>query len=159
MSTLFVRPYAGPRSSQRGGRSNIAQWISAPPLHPRPPATIILRTVYNVLRLTEMRRLRDAKGFQNILVCLLVAQFLGATALAASPQLHHIIHHDAGHDDHQCAVTMMISGGSDGAWTPPVFEAGTLIRVTAILSSDAGFVHVSPSFLSAHIFEHAPPPA
>jgi hypothetical protein len=104
-----------------------------------------------------MTRRREAKGLQNALVCLLIAQLLVATALASSPQLHQLFHHDAERGDHECVVTVMISGGSDGSLTQPVFEPSTLSPVVAVVLPDSGSPDVSPLFLSAHIFEHAPP--
>ena len=67
-------------------------------------------------------------GWQNALVCLLVSQLLIIAALAASPHLHQLFHHDADHGDHECAVTVMISGGSDGSPVPQVLDAGAIFR-------------------------------
>jgi hypothetical protein len=41
---------------------------------------------------------------------LCIATLLLLSVLAASPALHHHIHHDADHADHHCAVTMLASG-------------------------------------------------
>lgn len=101
--------------------------------------------------------LRDAKGWQNSLVCLLIGQLLIAATLAASPQLHELVHQDADHSDHECAVTVLISGGSDGSWTLPVFEVSTFVHVVTVVLPDSGFADISPLFLSAHVLEHAPP--
>jgi hypothetical protein len=104
-----------------------------------------------------MTRLREAKWWQKALVFLLVADLLMVVALAASPQLHRLFHHDADHCDHECAVTVMISGGSDGSSTPPVFDAGTLLVQGFSFLAEIHPSDVPSIFLSAHIFEHAPP--
>jgi hypothetical protein len=106
-----------------------------------------------------MTRLREAKWWQKALVFLLVADLLMVVALAASPQLHQLFHHDANHGDHECAVTVMISGGSDGSPTPPVFDAGTPLVQGFNLLAEIHPSDVPSLFLSAHIFEHAPPVA
>ena len=44
---------------------------------------------------------------------LLVAIVLLLDAMAACPALHELIHPDAGHSDHECAVTMFAHGKVD----------------------------------------------
>jgi hypothetical protein len=51
----------------------------------------------------------------------------------------------------------MVSGGSDGSPTPPVFDAGTLLVQDFSLLAETQPADVPSLFLSAHIFEHAPP--
>jgi hypothetical protein len=104
-----------------------------------------------------MTRIRDMKGWQNALVCLLVSQLLIIAALAASPHLHQLLHHDADDGDHECAVTVMISGGSDGSPVPQIFDAGTIFLTAFNPSPEIQSHDVAPLFLSAHVFEHAPP--
>jgi hypothetical protein len=96
-------------------------------------------------------------GWQNALVCLLVGQLLVIAALVASPNLHQLFHHDADHGDHECAVTVMISGGSDGSLAPQVLDVGAIFRTASDFSSEIQTLDVAPLFLSAHVFEHAPP--
>jgi hypothetical protein len=104
-----------------------------------------------------MARLRDSKGWQGALVCLLIANLLVAVTLIASPRLHELLHHDADRGEHQCAVTVMFSGGSDDS---PVSQ---VIDVAAVFASAPDFlpeIHsrdVAPLFLTARVFEHAPP--
>ena len=40
----------------------------------------------------------------------MVVLLLGFSALAASPSLHQLIHHDAGSSDHDCFVTTFAKG-------------------------------------------------
>jgi hypothetical protein len=104
-----------------------------------------------------MTRRPDMIGWRNALVCLLVSQLLVIAALVASPRLHQLFHHDADHGDHECAVTVMISGGSDGSLVPQVLDAGAIFRTAVDFSSEIQTPDVAPLFLSAHVFEHAPP--
>jgi hypothetical protein len=104
-----------------------------------------------------MTRIRDVKGLQNAVVYLLIAHLLIVAVLAASPHLHQLFHHDADHGTHECVVTLMISGGSDGSSAPQVLEAGAILPTSFNFSPQAQSPDVAPLFLSAHVFEHAPP--
>jgi hypothetical protein len=104
-----------------------------------------------------MTRIRDMKGWQNALVCLLVSQLLVVIALAASPHLHELFHHDANHGDHECAVTVMILGGNDGLPVPQILDASVIFLTAFDFSPEIQTHDVAPLFLSAHVFEHAPP--
>jgi len=50
-----------------------------------------------------------------IIASLLAGLVLLLDALAASPQLHELIHQDAGSAEHQCAVTLFAHGQVDAA--------------------------------------------
>ena len=104
-----------------------------------------------------MTRIRDVKGWQKAVVCLLIAHLLIVVVLAASPHLHQLLHHDADHGSHKCVVTIMISGGSDGSPAPQVLEAGAFLPTSFNFSQETHSPDVTPLFLSAHVFEHAPP--
>jgi hypothetical protein len=104
-----------------------------------------------------MARLRDPKGWQSALIGLLLANLLIVVVLAASPQLHQLFHHDADRGEHQCAVTVMLGGGSDGSSAPPVFEAVAIAPISLGFRPELPSSDVAPLFLSAHVFEHAPP--
>ena len=106
-----------------------------------------------------MTRIHDVKGWQNAVVYLLIAHLLIVVALAASPHLHQLFHHDVDHGTHECVVTLMISGGSDGSPAPQVLEAGAILPTSFNFSPEAQAHDVTPLFLSAHVFEHAPPVA
>jgi hypothetical protein len=58
-----------------------------------------------------MRHGRIPFGILSILLVLLV------NLLAAAPELHHLVHADASHADHQCAVTLFAHGQMDSAST------------------------------------------
>ena len=112
---------------------------------------------HNVLKMPVMERLRHIKAWQNALICSLIAHLLIVVALAASPQLHRLLHQDADHSDHECAVTVMVSGGSDGSPAPQIFQASGILPTAFDFSPELHFHDVAPLFLSAHVFEHAPP--
>jgi hypothetical protein len=104
-----------------------------------------------------MTRGRDTAGWQKALVCLLVGQLLVVAALVACPHLHQLFHHDADQRDHECAVTVMLSGGSDEVVPPLIVIAAPFFGGSgeSIAPTVAG--EIAPLFLGAHIFEHAPP--
>jgi hypothetical protein len=52
---------------------------------------------------------RQAKG------ALLLGLFLSVVAMALSAKLHQAIHDDASNTDHQCAVTLLVSGQVDAS--------------------------------------------
>jgi hypothetical protein len=90
-----------------------------------------------------------------IAICL-SAGFLWALALGASPQLHHRVHKDANRVEHSCAATMIASGSYDySAHVPLVSAPAPAVHFSKIPALTPQWVE-SP-FLSASIFEHAPP--
>ena len=104
-----------------------------------------------------MTRIRDRARWQKALACLLISELLVIAALAGSPHLHQTLHHDADRGDHECAVTVMISGGSDGSPVPQILDAGAIFPTPFDFSPELQSQDVAPLFLSAHVFEHAPP--
>ena len=104
-----------------------------------------------------MGRFRHNPGRARLLLGWLLLNLLAAVALAASSQLHQLIHRDAGSSDHECAVTVMIAGGSDGSFMPQVFDAGAILPTAASVPPEVFAHKVAALFLSAHVFEHAPP--
>ena len=104
-----------------------------------------------------MTRIRDVKGWQGAVAVLLLAHLMIVVMLAASPHLHQLFHHDADHGSHECVVTLMISGGSDGSSAPQVLVACFTFPTVFNFSFETHSHDVAPLFLSAHVFEHAPP--
>jgi hypothetical protein len=77
-----------------------------------------------ILQLVE----RHLKKFgRPSLALLLAALVLLLNLLAASPSLHERFHSDAGHAEHQCAVTLFAHGQTDSA----VVEVTAVLPVTA----------------------------
>jgi hypothetical protein len=57
----------------------------------------------------------------------LVVAIFWALTLTVSPQLHELIHSDADHEDHDCAVTLFLGGGLDHSPLLPGLVAGPLV--------------------------------
>ena len=85
------------------------------------------------------------------------AFWLGATLLfAGSPQLHERLHRDASNPAHHCVVTLLGVGLCDLSEAAPLVRKPRLTAQVARLPSLTP-VWVKAPFLSAAIFEHAPP--
>jgi hypothetical protein len=87
---------------------------------------------------------------------LVSAAFFWTLLLSVSPQLHARIHPDGNRTEHNCAVTLIATGSYDHAAQQPLVSepqfASGYSEIAALSST-----WVRPLFLSAHIFEHAPP--
>ena len=63
--------------------------------------------------------------------------------LAASPELHSLLHEDAGRAGHTCAITLFREGVEDGLGaavlvaTPALFPAGETVAVMVLPVADA----------------------
>jgi hypothetical protein len=92
---------------------------------------------------------------RRFIAALLSAAFLWALALSVSPRLHERLHADANRVDHTCAVTFVSSGSYDHSIAPPPIPAPAPVEFSNVATLHSHWV---PSFfLSARIFEHAPP--
>jgi hypothetical protein len=86
---------------------------------------------------------------------LVVAAILLMLGLSAAPNLHERLHPTAA-SLHECAVTLIASGGCHhGAAVPLMIAPATDVQSPKIPALIPKWVE-SP-FLGAHIFEHAPP--
>ncbi len=87
----------------------------------------------------------------------LICAFLFAIALSVSPQWHERFHPDARQSQqHECGVTLIAAGNYHHAAPAPMSilpAAPTRFSHVATLNP----VWVASPFLSASIFEHAPP--
>ena len=84
-----------------------------------------------------------------------LSAFLLAFVLSAAPALHEHLHSDAAHSQHECAISI-VESGVQTANAPLTVAAPQLI---ALLSSASPLraVWVPAVFLTARVFEHAPP--
>jgi hypothetical protein len=93
---------------------------------------------------------------QSLIAGAIFPIFLWALALSVSPALHARVHSDATQSEHSCAVTFLASGSYDHAAQVPQVSAPVAIsqfpRIPALTPQ-----WVESPFLSASIFEHAPP--
>jgi hypothetical protein len=94
-----------------------------------------------------------ACGFVAVL---LSVAFLWTLALSASPQLHERFHLDANRADHVCAAVFVASGSYEHSLDAALSSAPIpFVHFSKLRAADPQSV---PSlFLSARIFEHAPP--
>ncbi len=86
----------------------------------------------------------------------LLCAFLLALSFAAAPKLHERFHADASLPNHECAVTLIASGKCELSPAPIVLFApqpAVQFEKIPLLSP----TWVAASYLSAAIFEHAPP--
>ena len=102
-----------------------------------------------------LRFLRHAKLLKLALLSLVLAGFALATAMAVSPDLHRQWHADADHEDHECLVTALLSGGVDHA--PVVAMTLQPPVLTPVCGVERSAVPARSFFLECSIFEHGPP--
>ena len=84
------------------------------------------------------------------------AAFVWTLALSASPELHQRIHADQSRAGHSCAVTAVRSGSYHHTGAPPIIRVLAPASQFAIVP-ELRHCWVPSPFLSAAIFEHAPP--
>ena len=95
-----------------------------------------------------------ATALRQGVAAFLLASVLVTMALVASPSWHAEAHHDAGDEDHQCAVTLYASG----AWHD--VAAVTAVTPTFVAVPEEAVVErqrIASSFRFSGILEHAPP--
>jgi hypothetical protein len=76
---------------------------------------------------------------QRSIGALLIVAIFWVLTLTVSPQLHELIHPDADHEDHDCAVTLFLGGGLVHSPLLPSLVAGppfTFLRHTPNLPSE-----------------------
>jgi hypothetical protein len=104
----------------------------------------------------QIRRHFASSLFRRTIIGWTCAAFLAALALSAVPRWHELIHPDANSARHECAVTLVSSGNYEKPAPGPLVAAPVpvfhLCFVPALHS-----VWVASPFVSARIFEHAPP--
>src|SRR5207253_2821539 len=83
------------------------------------------------------------------------AAFLWALTLSVSPELHQRLHSDANRVDHSCAVTFVSSGSVDHA--PIALLISAPVSTDGFQLPELTLLWVTPLFLLASVFEHAPP--
>ena len=85
---------------------------------------------------------------QSMAAMLMLVLFLGLQFLSASPALHQSLHADAGHADHQCAVTAISQGQVDHA--PVALTVMPLVPTETISLSplEVSFASAPSSLLS-----------
>ena len=95
------------------------------------------------------RRLRTFVAFA------LVAHLLAIVAMAACPHWHEEAHHDAEEEEHECAVTLFLSGAADNSAPAPVLTAVALQCVEVVRMEAAQEILLAR--VEGRIRERAPP--
>jgi hypothetical protein len=102
------------------------------------------------------RALRTRSGwFGDATLLLLAAAIVLMLGLSVAPNLHERLHPTTA-SLHECAVTLIASGGCHHTATAPlVIAPATAVEFSKIPALNP--IWVEPPFLGARIFEHAPP--
>src|SRR3954465_7076520 len=99
--------------------------------------------------------MRQNRAFRCVAFLATVA-FLWTIALSASPELHQRVHSDANRVEHSCAVTSIASGHVHHSSPPVLIDSGIPNYPNQQCVFQVAHCVLS-CFLSAAIFEHAPP--
>ena len=100
----------------------------------------------------ENDRSRIGRRFLSALLAALL--FVGG-AMAASPELHDLLHHDSGDHEHVCLATLITAGACDAP-----APGAICIEPAALLLADAAprdRTRADNFFLLGAVLEHAPP--
>lgn len=84
----------------------------------------------------------------------LLALFMMVMSMTVFPQFHRWAHRDADRSDHSCAVTLILSGGTE---SPPYPAALGFNAVLVFSQPDGHSIRIPSDFLSRRVLEHAPP--
>ena len=98
---------------------------------------------------------RHAGKLRLALIGAVLAGFVLAFVLAASPELHERLHHDDGGGHHECLATALHAGACDDA-APAQALASFIATLFEVAPPDDSRAAES-LFLSFRILEHAPP--
>jgi hypothetical protein len=96
-------------------------------------------------------------AFLRAIVCVVLAHFLAVMAMAASPQAHELVHHDAHQAAHHCAVTDMLSGGTGDGLPAQPFTVATILPHQFFSVAEFDPLWIASLFLTGCVLEHAPP--
>jgi hypothetical protein len=99
---------------------------------------------------------RTIPGVQRWIGALLVIAILWVLALTVSPQLHELVHPDADHKDHDCAVTLFLGGGLVHSPMQPSLVAGPLFTFLRHNPSPPPEI-LAPLFTWQRVAERGPP--
>lgn len=99
-------------------------------------------------------RSRHLAASRAVLIGVVLAGYMLASALAGSPQLHDFLHHDADQSQHVCLATTLHAG----AFEPIVAVIAAERAVTPVAKIEAPDLEAVPSFfLRCRLLRHGPP--
>ena len=109
----------------------------------------------SIMKNSESRRQRTRIRLATCALALILA-LLWLLTLAASPTLHELVHPDADHEDHDCAVTVFLSGGFGQVIAEPITIRQPDLELAYFSPGETRRrIVVAPIIRS--ILEHAPP--
>lgn len=94
--------------------------------------------------------------FRLLVTKVLLVSFSLALTFAVAPQLHERIHQDAALPQHECAVTLVASGGYHQSDAPLLVSAPQPAIQFSIIPA-LNRVWIAAPFLAGALLEHAPP--
>ncbi len=95
-------------------------------------------------------------SLRRVIVVLLVPTLLVIAGASVWSPLHEWIHHDAGHEDHDCAIKVFYTGSVDSTAAPVIIIAPPEVGVEV---EPVALVRVEWVLRRSGILEHAPPAA
>lgn len=104
-----------------------------------------------------MERLRRFRLLKGAIVGILLFQFALMLVMSASARLHHDLHCDAGHPDHQCEVTLFMSGTLDDVPPPVLIPAPVIAADLPDVLPPVVRVAVIPGHLIGGLLAQSPP--
>jgi hypothetical protein len=108
-----------------------------------------------LMKRSERCKQRSSTGLAACALALILA-LLWLLTLAASPNLHELVHPDADHEDHDCAVTVFLSGGFGQVVAEPIMIRQPDLELAYFSPGETRQrIIICPIIRS--ILEHAPP--
>ncbi len=101
--------------------------------------------------------LQARPAFLRVIVSVVLAHFLAVLAMAASPGLHDLAHHDSEHGEHHCAVTDMLSGATGDGAPAQSFTVAAIVPHQFLSVAEFDPLWIAALFLTGCVLEHAPP--
>jgi hypothetical protein len=117
------------------GSAVTARCGDAPASPPWPQPKSLAAAPLVIFKQALKRKCRKRFGWtlKTVLSALLSLQLLALLALAASPALHHVLHHDSDKPDHDCLVTIFAKGQLSAAVMTPVVAFFAAFLIYALL--------------------------
>jgi hypothetical protein len=104
----------------------------------------------------QVRRNLVSQRIRGTIIGWICAAFCSALVLSAMPRWHELLHPDANSSRHTCAVTLVSSGNYEKPTLVPLVAAPVPVFHFCFVPA-LHPVWVASPFVSARIFEHAPP--
>ena len=98
----------------------------------------------------------QTRRFCSFTALVVMLQMLVLQAMAASGELHKHFHDHADEPGHECAVTLMVSGGYDSE-LPDIVPVNVVSEPPDVPVWILATVNFAPSHLAGGVMAHAPP--